>query len=79
MKVNLRLTRRGRSLYDGTHDVTDAASFGKAFAEAWLGVQAQKMMTTTSVGQLMDEINDDVLDDLNGAQITLVKVQPVKK
>lgn len=74
MKVQLRLTKDGKSLYDGLHDIRDAESFGAAFAVAWLAVQAQRLMATTSVGQLMEEINDDVLDDLNGAQISLVKI-----
>jgi hypothetical protein len=79
MKVTLTLVKKGRPLYEGVHDITDASSFGNALAEAWLGLQDQKLMQTTSVGQLMEEINDDVLDDLNGAEITFVKVQPTKK
>jgi hypothetical protein len=79
MKVTLTLVNKGRPLYEGVHDITDASSFGNAFARAWLEVQDQKLMQTTSVGQLMEEINDGVLDDLNGAEITFIKAQPTKK
>src|SRR6516225_2738200 len=55
MKVTLTLVNKGRPLYEGVHDITDASSFGNAFARAWLEVQDQKLMQTTSVGQLMEE------------------------
>jgi hypothetical protein len=79
MTVQLRLRKNGKPIYEGLHDIRDAESFGAAFAAAWLAVQAQRLMATTSVGQLMEEINDDVLDDLNGAQIALVKIEAGKK
>lgn len=35
MKVKLEIEKRGAFLFQGTYDVADAESFGKACADAW--------------------------------------------
>jgi hypothetical protein len=54
MKIMLRITRRGASLYEGIHEVIDQDSFGSAFAKAWQAIRAGRLERTTSVGELMD-------------------------
>jgi hypothetical protein len=36
--------------------------------------QDRRLQKTTSIGALMEVLNDDMLDELNGAQIGLEKV-----
>lgn len=73
MKIMLRITRRGASLYEGLHEVIDQDSFGAAFAQAWQTIRAGRLERTTSVGELMDILNDEVLDQLLGAEISIEK------
>lgn len=71
MKVHLQIRRDGRLLYSGTHDVVDAESFGRACAEAWWKLRQQQLDKQTSIGALMEHLDGDVLDQLNGALITV--------
>ena len=73
MKVELRIRRDGSSVFNGTYDVRDSESFGKACADAWTQLRARRLDQATSVGALMDQLNQNVLDDLQGAEITLSK------
>lgn len=74
MKVELRITKNGTSIYAGTHDVADADSFGKACADAWMALRRERLREESSIGALFEHIDDNVLDQLNGAQISLEKV-----
>jgi len=71
MKVTLRITKNGTSIFAGAYDVVDADSFGKACADAWLKLQQQLLDKESSIGALFEHINDNVLDQLNGAHISL--------
>jgi hypothetical protein len=73
MKVRLRIKKRGTLLYDGVHEIIDQDSFGAAFANVWLAVREKRLERTTSVGELMDILNDEVLDQLQGAEINIEK------
>ncbi len=73
MLVRLRITKNGTSVYTGTHDVSDADSFGKACADAWCRLREDQVSRETSIGALMDHLDGGVLDLLNGAQIILDK------
>jgi hypothetical protein len=73
MKVRLRLRKRGTLLYDGVHEIIDQDSFGAAFAKVWLTVRDKRLERTTSVGELMEILNDEVLDQLQGAEISIEK------
>jgi hypothetical protein len=73
MGIRLRIEKRGVLLYEGVHEITDQDSFGKAFAEVWLAVRAKRLEKTTSVGELMDILNDEVLDQLHGAEISFAR------
>jgi hypothetical protein len=55
-------------------EITDAAGFGDAFADAWAQLQDRRLQKTTSIGALMEVLNEDMLEELDGAQIGLEKV-----
>ena len=74
MKVELRITKNSTSIYAGTHDISDSDSFGKACADAWSALCQRRMSKETSIGALFEHIDDNVLDQLNGAHISLNKV-----
>jgi len=73
MKVRLRIQRSGSSPFEGAYEVTDSDSFGRACADAWEQIRTQRLENATSVGALMDMLNQTVLDELQGAEITLSK------
>jgi hypothetical protein len=73
MKTKLRVTKQGALLYEGVHDVFDQESFAAAFAEVWQAVRERRLETTSSVGELMELLNDEVLEQLHGAQISILK------
>jgi hypothetical protein len=73
MKMRLRIRKKGVTLYDGVHDVIDEDSFAAAFARAWQAVRQRRLEATTSVGELMELLNDEVLDQLHGAEISIEK------
>jgi hypothetical protein len=69
MKLKLRITKHGASLYTGTYDVSDAESFGKACADAWRNLQKEQLAKETSIGALMEHLDSGVLDQIIGAHI----------
>jgi hypothetical protein len=71
MKVKLRIKKDGTLLYAATHDVADADSFGRACADAWSKLRQQQLDQETSIGALMEHLDGNVLDQLNGAHISL--------
>lgn len=74
MKMKLTISRKGVALYEGVHEITDAESFGRAFADVWAQAQDRRLQKASSIGALMEVLNDDMLEELNGAQIGLEKV-----
>jgi hypothetical protein len=74
MKVMLRLTKDGASLYAGVHDVADAVSFGQACSDVWLKLRLEQLERETSIGALMEHLDGNVLGRLNGARIALEPV-----
>jgi hypothetical protein len=71
--VRLQITKNGRSLFSGTYDISDAANCGEAFADMWTKLRQKQFDQETSIGALMDHLDDDVLDLLDGARIRLEK------
>lgn len=74
MNVTLRIQKDGSSLYEGTYDITDATSFGDACADAWAKLRERQLARATSIGALFEAIDDELLDGLMGAHISLSKV-----
>ncbi len=73
MKIKLRIDRSGSSLFEGNYEVTDADSFGRACADAWEQMRTRRLDKASSVGALMEMLHQNVLEELQGAQITLSK------
>jgi hypothetical protein len=69
MKVKLSIRKKGATLYEGAHEITDAEGFGQAFADVWAQLNDRRLQKTTSIGALMEVLNEDVVEELNGAQI----------
>jgi hypothetical protein len=73
MKVKLRIRKDGKALYEGIYDVSDAESFGKACADAWTELRERRLAKASSIGALFDELDERLLDELYGADISLSK------
>ena len=76
MKTRLRISRNGAALYEAVCDVSDADSFGRAWAEVWRKLEGRQIAEEPSIGALMEDLGSNVLDEnvlaeLNGAQISL--------
>jgi hypothetical protein len=69
--VHLRITKHGTAIYTGTYDIADADSFGKACADAWFKIRQQQMAKESSIGALMEHLENGVIDLLNGAHLNL--------
>jgi len=74
MKVKLSITKNGSLFYSGIYDIAGAEPFGKACADAWWKIRQQQLDKETSVGALMEHLDDNVIDLLNGAQIKLERM-----
>ena len=73
MRVKLRVHKDGSALYEGAYDICDADSFGRACADAWTRLREHRLATATSISALFDALDDELLDDLFAAQISLSK------
>ena len=73
MKIKLRVTKADTVLYEGVHDIQDAETFGVACVEVWEHLRTQRLDKATSIGALYEVLNDNVLDLLQGAKISLDK------
>jgi hypothetical protein len=74
MKVKLSIRKKGTPLYEGVHEITGAEDCGRAFADVWAQLQDRRLQKTTSIGALMEILNEDVVEELNGAQIGFEKL-----
>lgn len=70
MKVKLQIHKAGVPIYTGIHDVTDADSFGKACADAWSNLQQKQVEKESSIGALYEHLADNVMNQLDGANIS---------
>ena len=73
MKVRLRITKKGTQLYGNEYEIGDADDFGRACSDAWRQLQEIQLKQESSIGALMENINKNVLELLNGASITVTK------
>ncbi len=74
MKIRLQVAKDGTSLYAGAYEVEDAQSFGEACSDAWQQMQQAQLNRETSIGAVMEHVNDSVLDQLDGSTITIARV-----
>ena len=73
MRIKLQITKDGTSLYAGAYEVGDAQSFGKACSDAWQQLQEAQLNRETSIGAVMEHVNDSVLDQLDGSTISITR------
>jgi hypothetical protein len=73
MKLKLQIRKHGVLLHSAIYDVADADGFGSACADAWTKLMQQRK--ESSIGALMEHLEDGVLDQLNGAHIGVERVQ----
>ncbi len=66
----MRVKREGRPWYEGVYDVVDAASFGDACANAWTRLREQKLQSATSIGALYETLDEHLVDELEGAELS---------
>jgi hypothetical protein len=71
MMINLEIRKSGQVLYSARRPVNDAESFGRIFSELWSTLRTQQFDEETSIGALMDHLDADILNQLNGAEIHL--------
>lgn len=74
MKAKLRITKNEALLYEGVHDIGDAASFGNACANAWNGLLERKFSSATSIGALQESLGESMLGELDGVRIGITPV-----
>ncbi len=70
MRVKLRVKKEGKPWYEGVYDIVDAASFGDACANAWTRLREQKLQSATSIGALYDTLDEHLVDELEGAELS---------
>jgi hypothetical protein len=73
MRVKLRIKKDGAAWFEGVYDVVDAASFGETCADAWAQLREHKLQTATSIGALYGTLDEHLLDELQGAEISFGK------
>ena len=78
MNISLQIRRNGSLLFERTYDIRDADSFGRACADAWTQLRDQRLSKTTSIGALYDALDDQLLEGLMDAQISLSKADDNK-
>jgi hypothetical protein len=74
MKIKLRLHKDKSTLHEGIYEVSDAESFGRACADAWAQIREKRLASASSIGALFDALNDQMLDELHGAEIDISEV-----
>ena len=67
----MQIAKDGAPLYSGDYEIKNAESFGEACSDAWQQLQRAQLSRETSIGALMEHLNESVLNQLNGASITV--------
>jgi hypothetical protein len=73
MKIRLEIRKNGRTVFESVLDATDAESFGTSWADVWNALSRQSAEATASIGTLYERLNERVVDQLNGAEISLTR------
>jgi hypothetical protein len=73
VRTNLRISRHGSLLFEGTYEISDADSLGRACSDAWALLLQNRVAKATSVGPAVDMLDQAVREDLNGTQISFAK------
>jgi hypothetical protein len=73
MKVKLRVHKGDLDLIEDSYDVVDAASFGNACADMWTRLRERDLVKATSIGALLEVLDERVIDELDGAELSISK------
>lgn len=73
MNVKLSIRKGDEVLFESVYPISDSDSFAAAFGDAWIHVRDRKLGEATSIGEYMDRMNQGVLEELQGAQISLTR------
>jgi len=73
MKLKLQIEKHGARLFADTYDISDAETFGNACADAFDKLRGRRLEKATSIGAVLEDINNYALEDLQDARITLSK------
>jgi hypothetical protein len=73
MKVKLRTHKDGAALYEASYEVVDADSFGRTCTDVWTQLRDRRLASATSIGVLFDELDERLIEELFGADISLSK------
>jgi hypothetical protein len=74
MKVKFELTKAGKRLHQATYDIEDPDSFAAIWKDVWVKARERSMTKPSSIGALMDAMQETVIDELSGAEIRLTKL-----
>jgi hypothetical protein len=61
-------------LFDQVYEIGDAEAFGRACSHAWAQMREQRLARATSIGALFEELDNQVLGDLDGANLRFSRV-----
>ena len=73
MRARLTIRKAGVALYEAERDIADANSFGDAFASVWAEMRQKRLDQTTSIGDLMDAMSENELNELDGTEFAIRK------
>lgn len=73
MKFVLDLTKQGQLLGQHVCDVNDAESFAAACRELWTDLERRSLERATSIGDLMENVNQEAFVQLDGAVLAFRK------
>jgi hypothetical protein len=73
MKFVLDLTKQGQMLGQHVCDIRDAESFASACGELWADLERCSLERATSIGELMENANQEVYRELDGAVLAFRK------
>lgn len=73
MNVKLCIRKGNRILFESVYPISDSDSFASAFGDVWIQLRDRRLGQAASIGEYMEQMNQDVLDELQGAQISLTR------
>ncbi len=74
MKMKLRVRKHAVTLLEGVYEIDDAGSFCEACADLWRKLEAREFERASSVGALMEQLDQDAATVLDGAVIDLSRM-----
>jgi hypothetical protein len=76
MKMNLRVSKDGRILWESIYEIGDEESLGRACADVWNRLTERRIAQAGNIGSLYDALEEGVLADLRGARFDFQEAGP---